>query len=70
MSPAFASGTLSSCLPCIVCSAPRRSETLRERVVDRRVGADFAADDFEHIDAPGKRVGNRAEAIGRERLAA
>ena len=30
MSPAWASGTLSSCLPCIACSAPRRSDACRE----------------------------------------
>ena len=39
------------------------------RVVNVRISANFAADDFHHVDAAGKRIGNRAKTVGRERFA-
>ena len=40
------------------------------RVVNRRIGADFAAENFEDVDAAGERIGNRPEAVGRKWFAA
>src|SRR5258707_241013 len=49
------------------------AQTLRRaagRVVDSRVGPNLAADNFHHVDAAGKWIGDGAETISREGLAA